>query len=64
MTLCRSRGETKMQRAKGEALSVNQRKLLKGSLLPAPCAMQKGTDPLPRSGGLAFRSPSSVNNPG
>ncbi len=45
MTLCRSRGETKMQRAKGKALSVNQQMLLKGSLLPAPSAMQKGTDP-------------------
>jgi hypothetical protein len=32
-----------MQRAKGTAQSVNQRMLLKGSLLPAPCAMQKGT---------------------
>jgi hypothetical protein len=37
MTLCRSKGEPKMQRAKGKALSVNQRMLLKGSLLHALC---------------------------
>jgi hypothetical protein len=53
-----------MQRAKGKALSVNQRMLLKGFLLPAPCAMQEGTDPLPRSGGLAFRSAARMNNSG
>jgi hypothetical protein len=64
MTPCRSRGEPKMQSAKGKALSVNQRMLLKDSLLPAPCAMQKGTEPLPRSGGLASRSPARMNNSG
>ena len=37
MTLCPSKGEPNLQRAKGNALSVNQQMLLKDSLLHALC---------------------------
>jgi hypothetical protein len=56
--------ERRDERAKSKAQSAksSQRMFLKGSLLPAPCPMRKRTDPLPRSGGLASRSLSHVNN--
>ena len=61
LTPCRPRGETKT--AKSRALSAESKSANASERLPAPCPMRQRTGPLPRSGGLASRSFSRVNNP-